>query len=51
MRAVHIHQARVYLAQARHFRHHPTFHAQLMMWAAKRRRQASDAATQGRLFA
>jgi hypothetical protein len=55
-REQHIHIARVYLAQARAFRRHGGFHAQLLKWAANRRRRAageplvSAAKGQGELF-
>jgi hypothetical protein len=39
-RAANIHQARVYLAQARVRRHQPGFHALLLRWAANCRRSA-----------
>jgi hypothetical protein len=40
-RAANIHQARVYLAQARVRRHQPGFHAVLLAWVADARRRAS----------
>jgi hypothetical protein len=40
-REEHIYTARVYLAQARAFRRHDAFHAQLLTWAANQRRRAS----------
>lgn len=48
-RAASIHQARVYLAQARVRRHQPGFHAVLLTWAANCRRQANRK-TQMKLF-
>jgi hypothetical protein len=47
-RAACIHQARVYLAQAR-VRRGSTFHATLLKWAANARRRAMP--VQGGLFA
>ena len=44
----HKFMARVYLAQAVHFRQHRAFHALLLAWAANRRRAAQP--KQGRLF-
>lgn len=38
-----IHQARVYLAQARVRRHQPEFHARLLCWAASQRQRAATA--------
>lgn len=39
-----IHQARVYLAQARVRRHQHEFHARLLCWAASQRRRAEESA-------
>jgi hypothetical protein len=44
-RAANIHQARVYLAQARVRRHQHGFHAVLMTWVATCRRQAATPTT------
>jgi hypothetical protein len=38
-----IHQARVYLAQARVRRHQHAFHARLLCWAASQRMRAASA--------
>ena len=47
-----IHQARVYLAQARVRRHQPEFHATLLQWAANARTRATTSrAAQRKLFA
>ena len=47
-----IHQARVYLAQARVRRHQPDFHATLLQWAANARRRAmAQRNSQTELFA
>ena len=40
MRAANIHQARVYLAQARVRRSQNEFHALLLLWAGNARRRA-----------
>lgn len=49
-REMHIHMARVLLAQARVSRRHPAWHATLLRWAADRRRRAAQCTRQGELF-
>lgn len=44
------HMARVYLSQARASRHHSSWHAVLMGWAAARRRASMVLIGQGSLF-
>lgn len=51
-RANHIHMAKVFISQARHFRRHGNFHATLLGWAANRRKEAQQIQPmQGVLFA
>jgi hypothetical protein len=45
--AAQIYMARVLLAQARHSRQHPAWHATLLQWAAMRRRRAAGEALLG----
>ncbi|WP_322068962.1 hypothetical protein [Paraburkholderia bannensis] len=40
-RELHIHMARVHLMHARVSRHHPSWHATLLRWAADRRNRAA----------
>lgn len=42
VKEIHIYMARIYLAQARQFRRHGNWHATLLLWAANRRKMATE---------